>query len=258
MNKTQRILLAVFLPFTVFSHFFTVLYQDTDPVLYFKFALRIIMLLVVILLMKRTREHLFLMLAFASSVASDYFLVLALSFDYEIPNRELLGMLGFVVAYLFLIAAFSRHFRPGKLELITILPFAATFTFVFLQLRQYASGFMFYAAILLGVVLCIFGMIMVSTLYSGQYSKKAAWFIALGGIIAFISDMVVAYSIFHPQFKGFIEWKENFIWATYMIAWTFFLVVAAADRLYASETSSQAHPADVSTASRLASLSSRH
>lgn len=242
MNKTQRILLAIFLPFTVFSHFFTVLFQDTDPVLYFKFGLRSIMLLTVILLFKRTREHLLLILAFASSVFSDFFFVLAKSFVVEIPNRELMGMLGFIVGYLLLIAAFSRNVRFGKAELLTLLPFAATFLFVFLQLRQYAKGIMFPAAIVLGFVLCYFGMTMVATLYRGYYARPVAWFIALAGIIAFISDMVVAYSIFHPQFMGYIEWKDNFIWGTYMPAWTFLLVAAAANSLQAAEPSRETKP----------------
>jgi hypothetical protein len=43
----------------------------------------------------------------------------------------------------------------------------------------------------------------------------------------FISDMFVAYSIFHPDFKEFILWKENLIWGTYVPAWTFLMIVVA-------------------------------
>lgn len=251
MNKPQKILLAIFLPFTAFIYVFTVLFRDTAPVLYFKFSLRVLMLLVLLVMMKRSREHVFLLLAFAASVFSDYFFVYSRTFDYTVANRLLFGMLGFVVSYLFLIAAFSRNFRLGKSEAINLIPFIAAFSFVFFQLRQYASGFMFYAALLLGAVLCVFGMVTVSTLF-GRYSPQAAWFIAAAGIIAFTSDMVVAYSIFHPQFKGYIQWKEIFIWVTYIPAWTFLLVAVAADRLLRREQNQGANPLEASAGTRFA------
>ncbi len=53
--------------------------------------------------------------------------------------------------------------------------------------------------------------------------------------ILFCSDMVVAFSIFHPDYMGFLLWKENFIWGTYMIGWMLLLIVAAEDRLVVQE-----------------------
>lgn len=98
---------------------------------------------------------------------------------------------------------------------------------IFLSLQQYAKGFMYLAAIITGIILCFAGMAMVSTLFRGYFSKKLAWMIALAGCIMFISDMFVVYSIFHPDFKEFILWKENLIWGTYVPAWTFLMIVVA-------------------------------
>lgn len=240
MNRTQRVLLAIYVPFIIFSHIFTVLYANTDPVLFFKFTLRITMLLTVLALMNWKREGILVFLAFLSSVFSDYFLILAVSFDYEIPNRLPIGMLGFIMAYIFLIAAFSRNFRLRKMELFALLPFAAAFTIIFLQLAQYAEGIMFIAGLILGIVLCTYGMVLVSTLFRGTYTGKAAVMIALSAIFAFGSDMVVAFDIYHPAFRGFILWKENTVWATYMISWTLLLIILAEDKLYATEQQTQA------------------
>lgn len=230
MNKAQRVLLAVFLAFTVFSLFFTSLYRDSDPVWYFRFSLRLTMFLTVLALMKRSREHVLIMLALLSSVVSDYYFLLALTFKAEIPNRQIYGMLGFTLTYVFLTAAFSHQFRPGKKEALTLVPFGLTFLLVFLQLRPYVRGIMFPAALVLGVILCWFAMTMVSVLYRKTYSRKIAWLLALAGVIAFASDMVVAFTLFHPAFNTFIEWVQNFVWGTYMTAWTLLVVVMADDQ----------------------------
>ena len=61
-------------PFTGLALFFIHMYQGADPVQYVKFGLRAVMLLTSLSLTGRTREHIFLSLAFAASVFSDYFL----------------------------------------------------------------------------------------------------------------------------------------------------------------------------------------
>jgi len=235
VNNTQRILLAVYLPLTVLILSFHMLYQKDEPALYLMFAVRVTMFFSVVVMVKRFKEQNLILLAFLFTIISDYYFVYANTLVQPIANRELYGMLGFIAAYLCLIAAFNRNFKIGKAELITLLPFAGIFTYVFLSLQQYAKGFMYPAAIILGIILCFAGMTMVATLYRGYFLKRTACLVALAGCILFISDMFVAFSIFHPVFKEFILWKENLIWGTYVPAWTFLMMVAAEDKIHCIE-----------------------
>lgn len=84
---------------------------------------------------------------------------------------------------------------------------------------------MFPAALVIGIVLYFTAMTRVSTVCRGYFFRKAAILIALAGCIIFVSDVFVAYSIFHPVIKGFVLWKENVIWATYVPGWTLLMVL---------------------------------
>lgn len=183
---------------------------------------------------KNYSEQKMLVPAFLCTVISDYFFVLLRATNPDFSNRNLYGMLGFIVAYLFLIAAFQRNFSFGRHTIITLVPFVIIFGVVLAALAKYAVGFMFWAAIVLGIVLCYTGMTMVSSLFRNYFSRESAWRIAAASCILFFSDMVVAFSLFHPAYKEFLLWKENLIWGTYMLGWTLLLIVAAEDRLLRS------------------------
>lgn len=231
MNNGQRIILATYLPLTVLILLFTTLYALGDPALYLKFGVRVAMLLTVIFIRKNCSEQNILVPAFLCTVFSDYFFSLVRATNPGFANRDLYGMLGFVMAYLFLIIAFQRNFRFGKKEIITLIPFVIVFAFVMTTLAQYAVGVMFWAAIVLGIVLCYTGMTMVSTLYRGYFRKRTAWMIAISGCILFLSDAVVAFAIFHPDFRGFLLWKENLVWGTYMLGWILLLMITAENEI---------------------------
>lgn len=231
INNTQRFLIATYITLTLMILLFTTLYSLESPAQYLRFGVRVVMLFTVFTIHKHFREQIILVLAFLCTVISDYFFVLLRVSDPDFVNREMYGMLGFILAYIFLIAAFQRNFRFGKKEIIILIPFVTIFGLVLSALAKYAVGFMFWAAIFLGIVLCYSGMTMVSSLFRGYFNKGAAWRIAIAGIVLFFSDMVVAFSIFHPEYKEFLLWKENLIWGTYMIGWTLLLSVAADERL---------------------------
>lgn len=235
LNNIQRFLIATYAILTLMILLFTVLYAIESPAQYLKFGVRIAMLLTVVFVSKKYREQKILVLAFLCTVISDYFFILLSVTDPDFINREMYGMLGFILAYVFLVAAFQRNFKFGGKEFVTLAPFVIIFTFVLIVLAKYAVGFMFWAAVILGGVLCYTGMTMVSCLYRGYFSKGAAWRIAIAGCILFLSDMLVAFSIFHPDFKGFLLWKELVIWGTYMIGWSLILSVAVEDRLLKSQ-----------------------
>lgn len=233
MKNLDRIVALTYLSLTAMIMLFTTLYALEPPAQYLKFAVRLAMLATVIALHKSEKSQYLLIPAFFCTVISDYFFVYLRAVNPGLVNRELYGMLGFVLAYLFLIMAFQSKGRLGKSERFTLLPFVLIFGVVLALLAKYAVGFMFWAAVFLGVVLCYAGMTMVSALYRGKFSRKVAWRIAIAGCVLFLSDMVVAFSIFHPDYKGFILWKENLIWGTYMLGWALLLSVAAEERLLA-------------------------
>lgn len=233
INNTQRIIIATYTTLTLLILLFTTLYSLDSSAQYLRFGVRVAMFLTVVLIKKNYWEQKILIPAFFCTVISDYFFVFLRATNPDFVNREMYGMLGFILAYIFLIASFQRNFRFGKKEVITLIPFIIIFVLVLVGLMKYAVGFMFWAAIILGVVLCYTGMIMVSSLFRGYFSRGTAWRIAIAGSILFLSDMVVAFSIFHPDFMGFLLWKENLIWGTYMLGWTLLLSVAAEEHLLA-------------------------
>lgn len=233
MKNSERILLVVYLTLTLVIILFDVIYQDGNPALYVSFAVRASMFITVLAIRKRYIEQKIIALAFLFTVISDYYFIFVNTFDRDIPNSQLFGMIGFIGAYLCLIVSFSRNFRIGKKELVTIAPFAIIFAFLFLSLKQYAEGLMYPAGVVLGIILCIFGMTMVATLYRGHFSRKSAWLIAIAGCMMFFSDLFVALALYHPDFKVFLLWREIIVVATYVPSWTLLLLVASEDNLYA-------------------------
>ena len=231
MKNEHRIIIATYTTLTLLILLLTTLYSLDSSAQYLRFGVRIAMFLTVIFIKKNYREQKILIFAFFCTLVSDYFFVLLRVTNPGFINREMYGMLGFVLAYIFLIASFQRNFRFSKKEIITLIPFTIIFGLVLVRLIKYAVGFMFWAAIFMGIVLCYTGMIMVSSLFRGYFSRETAGRLAIAGSILFLSDMVVAFSIFHPDFQGFLLWKENLIWGTYMIGWTLLLSVAAEERL---------------------------
>jgi hypothetical protein len=229
LNNTQRFLIATYATLTLLILIFTVLYSIESPAQYLKFGVRVSMFLTVVFIYKNYREQKILVFAFLCTLISDYFFILLRVTDPDFPNRDLYGMLGFVIAYFFLIAAFQRNFSFGKREMITLIPFVMIFSLVLVVLEKYAVGFMFWTAVCLGGILCYTGMTMVSSLYRGYFSRAIAWRIAIAGCILFLSDMVVAFSIFHPDYKEFLLWKESFIWGTYMVGWSLVLSISVED-----------------------------
>ena len=233
IRNIRRLLFVIYGALTALILVFTVLYGIGAPAQYLKFGVRLSMLLTLILLKKKYLAQRLLVPAFVCTVISDYFFVLLRVLNPDFANRNIYGMLGFILAYLFLIAAFQKNVRFGKMELLTLVPFVLIFSLVLWALARYAEGLMFWAAIFLGIVLSYAGMTMVATVYRGYFRKEAAWRIALSGCILFASDMVVAFSIFHPEFQGYILWKENLIWTTYMAGWLLLLTVAPDEQLLA-------------------------
>lgn len=235
MKRMTRMMTVVFLALTLMIIQFHGLYGIEAPTLYLRFGIRIAMLLAAAVGVNRHREQKILVVAFLLTLVSDYFLGYLKAVSPDMDNRKLYGMIGFIAVYLVLNVALQRNFRIGKAEIITAVPFIGIFLGVILALRQYMTGPYLIFGIILGIVLSYTGMTMVSTLYRGYFSRRTAWMIAASGIILFLSDVVVAYAMFHPDYNVYIPWKENTIWLTYMIGWLLLLFVTVEDRILIRE-----------------------
>lgn len=231
MNRMDRIVSMVFIVLTLLIVQFHGLYGIESPTLYLKFGVRMAMFLAAAVAVNRHKVQKLIVLAFLMTVVSDYFFLFVKASNPDMSHRLIYGMVGFIAVYVVLIIAFQRNFRLRKAEIVAAVPFVGFFAAVLLALRQYMTGMYLPVGIVLGVVLAYAGMTMVSTLFRGYFRPRTARFIASAGCLLYISDIVVAYSMFHPAYNMYIHWKENTIWVTYMIGWLLLLIVTIEDRI---------------------------
>lgn len=250
MNRIQRILAVSYGSLTILILLCHLIYTNTAPSLILTFTVRATMVALAFLLPTAFREKKRLRAAFFFTLVSDFFFIFVKLYNNDMPNREMYGMMGFILAYFFLTWTFSDRLRLGKKELLTILPFITIFLILFLTLRQYAQGFMFPVGVGIGLMLSFTGLATVSTTFRHYFTKRAALYIALAGSLMFFSDLFVAYSIYHPDWKTFMLWKENTIWGTYVPAWTLLLLLLAEDQPYREPVAEEVPDARLSRQAR--------
>lgn len=227
MNNTQRMLLAVYLPFTLLLLIFDHVFPGADVVQYVKYTVMLTMFLSVVCIRKKYREQKTMAAAFFFMVVGDFFLVFSTTLHLE-TNLAPLGMAGFLLAYLLLISACQKEFRLHKAELLTALLLALLFGGVLSLLKPYIHGLMFIGTLVFGLVLCYMTWTLISTVYRGYFSRKTAVILALSGSLMFICDLGVAVSMFYPAYAGtFVPWLKNIIWAAYVPGWTFLAVAVS-------------------------------
>lgn len=225
MKKSTKILIAVFGFFTLLIMGFNYLWQDQNPALILKFFVRILMVATAIGIKKEHKYQTLLAVAFGFTLFSDFFFVLMRCFSPDFSYRNLLGITGFIGAYLFLVLAFFKGIRFSRSAFFTALPFLAVYIVVLIDLFRYVEGALLAAAIILGIILVVMATVLIGTIKRETFPKKAAVLASISAVLLFGSDIVVAYSLFHPDFHHFILVKENFIWVTYMAGWLALLCI---------------------------------
>lgn len=225
MEKNKKLLLLAFLVLTVLIILGRLAFADTPPILYFMYGVRVLLFLGALKLLERKRA---LLLAFGATLFSDFFFVLEKTFPAPLESRELWGMGGFIGAYLLLLLAFFPRTRVKARSFLGLLPFLLVFALVFRELRPYAEGAFFWVAMITGIILILTAWTLSGAFWGlpGTLPGFSPWFLALAGLLLFASDMVVAYSIFHPDFSGYLFWKEALIWGTYIPGWTLILLAS--------------------------------
>ncbi len=225
MKNTGRIVLSTCFILTVMIVFYDYLFQGTAPSQLLKFGARVVMFFVAFFAKKRYGIQKVLAVAFFMTVVADFFFQAAPALALPIPDYDIYGIVSFVVAYLLLIMAFRKKAKMRKKDIFLLLPYALVFLVIIVQLKPYMDQWFFYASVLLGVILSYASMTMMATVYRGYFWREIGWAIGLSGLVLFVSDVFVAYSMFHPMYKGFVFWQEVVIWSTYMFGWGILLVL---------------------------------
>lgn len=228
MNNTQRVLLAIYLPFTILVLIFDHLYPEADAVQYVKYAVMTTLFFSVLIMQKQCREQRILVLAFFFMVIADLLSVFSPTLHFINCNLKPLGSVGFLLAYLCLIIVYQKNFRIGQVEISAAVPIAALYIVGLLLLRPYVDKVILVGAMLFGVVLCYMTWSGINTIFWQYYGLKTARLMAISASLILISDLAVGIASFHPQYSGmFIPWLKNIVWAAYIPAWTLLAAVVS-------------------------------
>lgn len=160
-------------------------------------------------------------------VIADFFLVFAGTIENLKMNLDPFGILGFLCAYICLIAAYNKNFKLRRAEIVAAIPFVNIFISVFSLLIPYIyNPVMKIGTLIFGIVLSYMAWTSVCTIFRNYFTKKASWIIAISGVLMFICDVGVAFSIFYPPFViKHTPWLTNIIWTAYIPGWTLLVLL---------------------------------
>jgi hypothetical protein len=232
MSNIQRVIMAVYFPLTIFFVVADNLYPADNLVRLIKFMTILTIFIAAFSIRKKFSEQKLMTIAVLFAVLGDFFL----GFGERIPGIKSLdaplGMLGFMISYIFLIIALHKNFSISRKNLLAVVPIALVYIPVFLNLARFITGPMFVAASIFGLVLCYMCWTALCCLLRGYFTRKTAWLLSLSGCLIFISDIVVANALFNPLFKGhFVPLLQNIIWITFVPAWALILATVAEENL---------------------------
>lgn len=202
------------------------IFPEEDLIQYLKYAVMITLSIFSFKVRKKYVEQKIMALSFLFLLIADFFFGISSIIGYSKVELSALGIGGFILAYLCLIYAYHKNFKIGKAEIITAIPITLIGLFVFFSLRTYILGPVLIETIIFGFMLCYMTWSAVCTIFRGYFQTKAAYLIAISGILMFICDIGVGFSIFHPSCSGLrVSWLKNIIWGTYIPGWTLLSVI---------------------------------
>jgi hypothetical protein len=235
MNNAQRSLFAIFIPMTILIVYFDNVFPQEKIVNYVRYAIMISLCLVAVSVKKKFKEQKLMAIAFIFLVIADFFLVFSTTIDILKIDIAQFGISGFAVAYICLIIAYNKNAYKIKLvEVVVAIPIVGIFIFVFNTLICYINGIMKIGAIAFALILCYMLLTSICTLFRDYFNKKIAIIIAISGILMFICDVGVAYSLFHPFYSTvYNPLLKNIVWISYIIGWTLLdVVICEETKLY--------------------------
>lgn len=227
MGNNQKILIAIYFPITLLIFILDNIYPQENIVLYIKYATMITLFLSGLTIKKKFFEQKLMALSLFFLVIADFFLVFAGTIENLKMNLDPFGILGFLGAYICLIAAYNKNVKLRRLEIVIAIPFVMMFIGVFGLLMPYIyNPVMKTGTLIFGIVLTYMAWTSVCTIYRNYFTKKASWIIAISGVLMFICDVGVAFSMFYPPFTiKHTPWLTNIIWTAYVPGWTLLAVL---------------------------------
>lgn len=227
MVNNQKILIAIYFPITILIFILDNIYPKENMVLYLKYTTMVTLFLSALIIKKKFFEQKLMVLSLFFLVIADFFLVFTGTIENLKMNLDPFGILGFLCAYLCLIAAYNKNFNLRRLEILVAIPFVIMFIGVFGLLIPYIyNPVMKIGTLIFGIVLTYMAWTSVCTIFRNYFTKKASWIIAISGVLMFICDVGVAFSMFYPPFTiKHTPWLTNIIWTAYVPGWTLLAVL---------------------------------
>jgi hypothetical protein len=200
---------------------------------YVRYATVFALFLAVMALPKKYPEQRTMAPAFFFMALGDFFLVFIYTIQRIRIDLSWVGILSFMTGYLFLIKAYHKKGGSGQKELAALVPFLAASLLVGWLLKPYIQG----ATAVLGAVflsvLCAMSWRAAATLFNHRFSRKTAVMIAASGLLMYICDAGIAFSLFHPYYSTvYIDWLKNIVWTAYLLGWSLAAMVIAEDEPY--------------------------
>lgn len=232
MNNSQRTLLSLYIPITVLILIFDWIYPKAEMVDYIRYIAIIALALSTLVVKKHTLEQKTMSFSFFFVVISDYFLVFSKTIDGIGKSLAPFGIIGFTLAYICLITSYHKNFKVGKAEIMTAVPIAAISGAVYINLLDFMTQSIAIVAFVFGIVLSFMTWNAVNTLFRSYYRKKVSAVIAISGIMMYICDIGVAFSLFHPYYSSvYVPLYVNIVWGAYALGWTLLAVVINEEEL---------------------------
>ena len=170
---------------------------------------------------RRTTEHKLILAGFAFSWVGDVTLMMPTSLEQFAPHAEdlfLVGLIAFLIAHLFYIAAFAKQLKavPGNTILRTkpwlALPFVLYLVGLLYVLYPTVTDHDKLPITIYGSVITV--MLIMSFNRYGKVGKASFWMTFLGAALFLFSDSCIAISHFYQDFPG----STFVIMSTYLVA----------------------------------------
>ncbi|MEI8200428.1 MAG: lysoplasmalogenase family protein [Eubacteriales bacterium] len=236
LNNVQKVLLAIYLPLTLAILLFDHIYTGVDLVNYLKYIVILTLCITALSIKKEKPEQKWMAASFLFIVFADIFLIFGANLAKLINpdsfglNQIPFGPLGFLLAYLCLIAAFQKNFKLGRADVITATLITVICAVFLVSLLPYINGILLTGLLIFGIVLGYMVWTAICTVFRGYYKKSLAYIISLSASLMFICDLGVAFSNIHPAFAGhFVPWMQNVIWGSYVSGWMLLVFVISDD-----------------------------
>lgn len=226
MNNVQKVLPVIYLPLTLVILLLDHFYAGADPVNFLKYSVMLTLCLAALCIKKETTEQKWMAASLVFIVFADFFMVFGADpanhinlYSYDL-NRVPFGPIGFLLAYLCLIAAYQKNFKLGRAEVITAIIVTFICACFLVSLLPYLNGILLCGLVVFGIVLEYMVWSAICTIFRGYYKKSLAYIIALSASLMFICDLGVAFSNIYPACAGqFVPWMQNIIWGSYIPGW---------------------------------------